>query len=141
MKLFAKTEYACVAMMELAMAANRGEPLRIRDIATQQGIPARFLVQILLQLKGAGLVVSTRGAAGGYQLALPAEKITLWQVIQAVEGNDPVQSSTPHATPVNRVILNVWRELNEKEAQLLSALTIAKLVEKSQSEREEMYYI
>ena len=67
MKLFAKTEYACIAVLELALRYQSGQPVRIREIAETHGIPARFLVQILLQLKGAGIVVSTRGAGGGYQ--------------------------------------------------------------------------
>jgi len=65
MKLSAKTEYACLAMLQLAEEYSGGEPLQIRRIADEHGIPARFLVQILLQLKGGSLVISTRGAAGG----------------------------------------------------------------------------
>ena len=71
MKLSAKTEYACIAMLELAARYDTGEPIRIRTIADEHDIPSRFLVQILLQLKGAGLVNSTRGASGGYQLVVP----------------------------------------------------------------------
>jgi DNA-binding IscR family transcriptional regulator len=52
MKLFAKTEYACIAVLELALRHGSGQPVRIREIAETHGIPARFLVQILLQLKG-----------------------------------------------------------------------------------------
>ena len=66
MKVSAKTDYACLAMLELAAHYGSKEPLRIRTIADEHGIPSRFLVQILLQLKGAGFVASTRGAAGGY---------------------------------------------------------------------------
>src|SRR5437868_6117456 len=62
-KVSAKTEYACIAMLELAASYGSGEPVRIRKIASEHGVPSRFLVQILLQLKGAGLVNSTRGAA------------------------------------------------------------------------------
>ncbi len=64
MKLSAKTEYACLAMLQMAREYENAEPQQIRRIAEEQGIPARFLVQILLQLKGASLVASTRGAAG-----------------------------------------------------------------------------
>ena len=60
----AKTEYACIAVLELAARHAVGEPVRIRDIAEAHGVPSRFLVQILLQLKSAGLVQSIRGAAG-----------------------------------------------------------------------------
>ena len=68
MRISAKTEYACIAMLELASQYGSGEPVRIRRIAERHDVPSRFLVQILLQLKGAGLVASDRGAAGGYLL-------------------------------------------------------------------------
>ncbi len=69
MKVSAKTEYASIAVLELSLSYHTGEPVRIRDIADRHGIPSRFLVQILLQLKGMGIVQSSRGAGGGYQLA------------------------------------------------------------------------
>ena len=69
MSFSAKTEYACLAMLELALRDGSGEPVRLRDVAAAHRIPSPFLVQILLQLKSAGLVESTRGAAGGYRLA------------------------------------------------------------------------
>ncbi len=77
----ARTEYACIAVLALAARHASGETVRIREIADPHGIPSRFLVQILLQLKGAGLVESTRGAAGGYKLAKKPEQITLGQVM------------------------------------------------------------
>ena len=72
MKLSAKAEYACVAMLELAARSNRGLPVSIKAISEQYGISSGFLMQIFLQLKGAGLVSSVRGASGGYQLLRPA---------------------------------------------------------------------
>ena len=59
----AKAEYACVAMLELSARHNDPKPARLADIAEKHGIPQRFLVQILLDLKRAGLIASTRGAA------------------------------------------------------------------------------
>ena len=63
-----------------------GEPVRVNWIAEQHGIPARFLVQILLQLKSSGIVASTRGAAGGYQLVRDPSQITLAEVMDVMEG-------------------------------------------------------
>ena len=83
MKLSAKTEYACLAMLQLAQEHASGEPVQIRRIAEEHGIPSRFLVQILLQLKGASLVVSTRGASGGYRLSRSPYEITIADVIEA----------------------------------------------------------
>ena len=81
----AKTEYACIAVLELAARHSRDEPVRIREIAEAHGVPSRFLVQILLQLKSAGLVQSIRGAAGGYVLAREPEEITLLDVMTVVD--------------------------------------------------------
>src|SRR4051812_41992823 len=85
MRISAKAEYACVAMLELAANYNEPQPVRIKAIADAQGIPQRFLVQILLNLKTAGLVASVRGAAGGYQLARAPEAISLAAVINAID--------------------------------------------------------
>src|SRR5919108_2967689 len=85
MRISAKAEYACVAMLELAASHRAPQPLRIKAIADAQGIPQRFLVQILLQLKTAGLVASVRGASGGYQLARAPERITVADVITAID--------------------------------------------------------
>src|SRR5438270_7819766 len=85
MRISAKAEYACVAMLELAANHADAQPVRIKAIADAQGIPQRFLVQILLQLKTAGLVASVRGASGGYQLAKRPDSITLAAVINAID--------------------------------------------------------
>src|SRR5437764_10794982 len=85
----AKAEYACVAMMELASRHGDPRPVRLTDIADKHGISSRFLVQILLQLKGAGLVNSTRGAAGGYLLARPPETISLYDVVTVIDRTEP----------------------------------------------------
>src|SRR5438046_3206042 len=85
MRISAKAEYACVAMLELAANFRKPQPARIKDIAEAQGVPARFLVQILIQLKTAGLVGSVRGASGGYQLTRSPDKITLADIVNAVD--------------------------------------------------------
>ncbi len=112
MRVSAKAEYACVAMMELAVTFNDPQPVRIKAIAEAQGIPPRFLVQILLQLKTAGLVASVRGAAGGYQLARPPEQISLADIVNAIDD----RTFTPQSalSNINRtratdVLLSVWK--------------------------------
>ncbi len=105
MKLSAKTEYACLAVLELARSYDTGEPVRIRTIAEEHDIPSRFLVQILLQLKGAGLVNSTRGAAGGYQLLKPPEEITLAEVMSVVDGQEKLPNPATAKSPTRRALL------------------------------------
>src|SRR5262249_39743876 len=85
MRISAKAEYACVAMLELAARQRDKELVRLKTLAHAHGIPQRFLVQILLQLKTAGLVQSVRGAAGGYQLARSPKNITLADVINVID--------------------------------------------------------
>ena len=140
MNLSAKTEYACLAMLELAKEYDSGEPLQLRCIAAEQGIPARFLVQILLQLKGASLVASTRGAAGGYRLARPPQEITLADVIDVMEGDERPTSNAAQASPLVRALLAFRRELGDHLRDRLEAETLADLVA-SATQREPMYFI
>jgi len=142
MKLSAKTEYACIAMLELARRYERGEPVRIRDIADEHGIPSRFLVQILLQLKGAGYVASTRGAAGGYQLVKSPAKISLGEVMSVIEGKEEGHTATSAGkSPTARVLATIWRDIAAREQAMLRAIDFAELAEKAKQTADEMYYI
>ena len=140
MKLSAKTEYACLAMLQLAEDFDGGEPVQIRRIAEEHGIPSRFLVQILLQLKGAGLVMSTRGAAGGYRLARSPLDISLAEVIDVMEGDERPETSAAKATPLARSLFELRRELHEAQRERLETATLADLVELAAG-REPMWYI
>jgi Rrf2 family protein len=134
MRISAKAEYACVAMLELAASHGEPQPLRIKAIADAQGIPQRFLVQILLQLKTAGLVASVRGAAGGYQLSRSPEKITLAQVINAIDDRTLAPRSAlgeANRTPIVETVLGVWREVQLQEQQALEHLTLAELLRRA----------
>ncbi len=84
-RVTAKADYALRAALELA-AAEGGGPVKGERIAQAQGIPIRFLENILLELRHAGLVQSQRGAEGGYWLARPAAEINLADILRVVEG-------------------------------------------------------
>ena len=86
MRVSAKTDYALRAVVELASSGDGTTPVKGERLATSQGIPLRFLENILLQLRHAGIVESRRGADGGYKLARPPEEITLADVIRAIDG-------------------------------------------------------
>jgi len=138
----ARTEYACIAVLELAAQYNSKKPVRIREIAAANGIPARFLVQILLQLKSAGIVGSTRGAAGGYQLIRPPEEISLAEVMAVSEGQSSEPgSSLEQGTPASRCLLETWKNVAAVESEMLAAVTFADLVERARGQTENMYYI
>lgn len=142
MRASAKTEYACLALVKLAERYSTGDPVRIREIADDHGIPSRFLVQILLQLKGAGFVQSTRGATGGYQLSRAPEEISLADVVGIIEGpeNQPTAASAID-TPSARALLGVWREVTDVEQQMLASISLADLAERARGEADSMYYI
>ena len=142
MKISAKTEYACLALLELAAHCRSDEPLRIRDIAAAHGIPPRFLVQILLQLKRAGLVSSTRGAAGGYQLARAPETISLGTIMTIIEGHESGLARNPsRVTPAQQALYSVWREVAEIERAALDRINLSDLLDRLGGDQATMYFI
>ena len=140
MKHSAKTEYGAIAVLELARHWNSGETVRIRDIVSAHNVPARFLVQILLQLKAAGLLLSSRGAYGGYRLAVPPNEISLGDIVRILE---PVGRTDPESTHSvsEKTLLDAWSEAAAVEAKTLQSLTFAKLLERAETASNTMYYI
>ncbi|MGZ4381649.1 MAG: RrF2 family transcriptional regulator [Gaiellaceae bacterium] len=136
MRVSAKVDYAVRAAIELAVAAGEG-PLKGERIATAQSIPPKFLENILLDLRHAGLVASQRGTEGGYWLARPPEEITVADVIRAVEG--PIASVrgvrpdeleyTGSAEPLR----DVWLDLRTALRGVLEHVTLADLVARTRS--------
>lgn len=140
MNISNKTEYACLALLELAVHYGRGEPVRLRQIAEKHGIPSPFLVQILAPLKRSGLVASVRGAAGGYRLARPPREVTLGEILALVEG--PPAAPAPAAGSVlSSVLHDVWQQVQRVQAATLASVTLADLVERAAARGERMYYI
>ena len=86
MRITAKADYAVRAAVELAAAAPDGKPVKGEQLARSQDIPQNFLENILTELRRAGIIRTRRGAEGGYQLARPAEEVTVADVLRAVEG-------------------------------------------------------
>ena len=127
-------------MLELAARYGDGEPVRVRDVASAHNIPARFLVQLLLQLKAAGLVTSTRGAAGGYQLAQPPEQITLAAVMSVIEGPAEAPDLQAAPSPMTNSLTATWREVADAQQEMLDNVTFADLLRRAGSAAE-MYYI
>ncbi len=98
-------------------------------------------MQILLQLKGAGFVASTRGAAGGYQLIKPPEEITLGEVMTVIEGNDFEITTSVDNTPAARVLVDAWREVSQAQRDALYGITFGDLVARIKQGSENMFYI
>jgi Rrf2 family protein len=129
-------------MMELAANQGRGQPVRIKAIHAATGIPDRFLVQILLQLKTAKLVASVRGAAGGYQLARSPEQISLAEILNAMEPSSAPRSalSKVRPSPASNTLLGVWSELQAEEQRLLENISLAELLRRSQANTVDLSY-
>ena len=129
MRISAKAEYACLAIIALAERFHEDRPLTIREIAETRDIPGTFLSQILLKLKGAGLVISTRGSAGGYRLSRPPDEIALIDVLRVVDGYG--SPSLERNGPSSPVLAHVWNQIQDSETMVLSGTSIAKLLERS----------
>ncbi|MDR3638561.1 MAG: Rrf2 family transcriptional regulator [Isosphaeraceae bacterium] len=125
MRISAKAEYACLAIIELAKPGGNGSPKRIRDIAEAQGLPERYLVQILLQLKAAGLVHSARGSVGGYHLVRSAEEISVADIIAAIDG--PGEPPRKAASPAARELAEVFERARAAELDVLASAKVDQL--------------
>lgn len=143
MRVSAKAEYACVAMLELAANYTEAQPVRVKAIADAHRIPLRFLVQILLQLKGAGLVTSLRGAAGGYQLARPPEEISLADIIHVIDRPPEArqQAADLGPSPTVQTLRGVWKDVQAAEQRLLEEATLADLVRRAHASNVLTYQI
>lgn len=141
MNLTAKTEYACLAMLELAQHFDTQQPVQVRRIAEGHGIPSPFLVQILQDLKRAGLVTSTRGAAGGYRLARSPQTVTLADVLDVVEGCSEPTTNASATSSLAPVLLDVCHELSTARHEHLAGITLADLVARATVEAGPMWYI
>lgn len=128
MKLSNKGRYAVRALFDIAFY-NAGRPTQVRDIADRQGIPPRFLEQIFQDLKRATIVGSKRGPQGGYSLSRPADKITLGDVVRALEGPIALgerSEATRRAVPEDSRLVteSVFRDLSSKVESCFDAVSI-----------------
>ena len=127
MKVSTRGDYASRALLSLALHSDDG-PTSVRDIAERTGLPQPYLEQILLALKGAGLVRSKRGAGGGYVLARDPTEI-----VSAVDG--PIQAGDfgePHSDGAcdhegQCVLLAIWADVGSTMRKILSGFTLAEL--------------
>ena len=133
-KVSTRGDYASRALLSLALHGGQTQPTSVRDIAERTGLPQPYLEQILLALKGAGLVRSKRGVGGGYILARAPEDVTLGQIVSAVEG--PIVAGDfgePHQNGAcdhegQCALLAVWSEVGELMRRHLDSFTLADMV-------------
>lgn len=141
MKVSTRADYACRALLSLALdKANC--PVATRDLAERTGLPQPYLEQILLALKGAGLVTSKRGVGGGHLLARPPSEIALSDIVGAMEG--PIIAgdfAEPHTDGAcdhegQCVLLSVWSHVGERMRFLLSSISLADVAKMARGEKD-----
>jgi Rrf2 family protein len=136
-----------MAAVDLAMQAGTG-PIQAKSIARRQGIPARFLEQVLHAMKKAGLVSSQRGAQGGYVLSRKPSDVSVAEILEALEG--PVLRMTElngrdHGGSLSGALLaKVWDRVQDAERQVLEGITVEELAGEQrqiEQQRSPMYHI
>ncbi|MBD2102926.1 Rrf2 family transcriptional regulator [Leptolyngbya sp. FACHB-261] len=148
MELSCKSEYALLALFELASKYKEGEPLQIRQIAAKQDIPDRYLEQLLATLRRGGIVRSQRGARGGYLLAREPWAIDLLEIVQCIEGIDnqqaePCGPSGQSTSLEGTIVREVWHEAQLAADAVLKGYTLHDLCEQRNARHRSdlMYYI
>lgn len=149
-----KIVYGIMATIELARHEN-SQPIQAKIIAQRQGIPSRFIEQIMQGLKHNGIVRSARGAQGGYTLALPASHISLAHVVKSMNGSQPDEAlpsesihhdgGTSDPRHLSTVLLSeIWKKVEEAELAVLNKISVQSLLEqyeKLETQGSLMYHI
>jgi Rrf2 family protein len=131
-RISTRGDYASRALLSLALHSDVG-PTSVRDIAERTALPQPYLEQILLALKGAGLVRSKRGVGGGYVLARPPEEILLSEIVSAVDGPITLGDfGQPHQDGAcdhegQCVLLGIWDRAGEQMRGFLEGYNLAQI--------------
>jgi len=141
MKLSAKSEYACLALIYLSENYNKGL-FTIADIAEHKKIPKKFLEQILLILKNGGYVNSRKGSVGGYKLAKSPDNISVAEIIRLMDGAlAPVDSVSkyfyePSPAEESKELINLFRSIRDFVSDKLESTKFSNLVPDSTEAKE-----
>ena len=143
-KISTRGDYAARALLSLALHGS-DRPTSVKEIADRTGLPQPYLEQILLALKGAGLVRSKRGVGGGYVLARDPVDITLGQIVSAVDG--PIVAGDfgePHQNGAcdhegQCILLAVWADVGHHMREHLDSFTLADMVSRSRGTASATY--
>ena len=136
--LSTKSEYAIKALVRLALANGDG-PVQSREIVAYTGIPAKFLEQVMHDLRQGGLVTSQRGKGGGYAIARDPAAISFADVIDLIDGSHGGMGRMRPDDQAEALVEPVWREVRETTRAILRAATIADAA--ARASQTPMYYI
>jgi Rrf2 family transcriptional regulator, cysteine metabolism repressor len=138
-KLSVKSDYAARAVLSLARHYTTGVAQRVEALATEQSVPANYLVQILIELKSKGIVKSIRGKDGGYMLARPPGEISFADVLRAVHGEIFDSTALTDANcPLE--LRQTWQKIKAAVDQTAGSISFQQLLDDA-AQREKMYYI
>jgi Rrf2 family protein len=137
LRLSKKLLFAIEAVVDIAYHAGPG-PVRSTDISRRQGIPRRYLEQVLQELVRKGILSGQRGPRGGYRLARERRRISVGEIVRVVrvlEGaNDP--ANEPNGSEIGvKVVRPIWTELQDELMERFDALTIEELCNRARTER------
>lgn len=144
MTISTKGRYALRIMMDLAN--HIGETIKLKDIATRQGISEKYMEQIIAVLNKAGYVRSTRGAQGGYQLVRPPKDYTVGMILRLTEGSlAPVECLTENALPCERdgkcATVEVYKRIYDAVNDVIDTTTVQDLIDIEQEKAANFYVI
>lgn len=132
MRMPTKARYGLRAMLDLAMHGGHEHPVLLRDIAARQELSERYLEQVFIPLRHAGLVRSARGAKGGFMLSKPPHHIDILEIVEACIGDlsmvECVNSREFCARANDCAARIVWEEMTRSMREVLSGRTLADLV-------------
>ncbi len=130
MRVSTRGDYAARALLSLALHGS-DRPTSVKEIAERTHLPQPYLEQILLSVKGAGLVRSKRGVGGGYVLARPPDDITLADIVAAVEGPQILMADHPDHCEGHCILQEVWIGVDNESRRILERVTLFELVERT----------
>lgn len=139
MRVSARCEYACKALLELSLHWPSSLPLSINTISNKQKIPMRFLVQILMQLKRIELVKSIRGKEGGYLLSKIPKEISLGYVIREMQGPF-IQLANKKLKGKDNVFFPIWQEVERAIGNVLDTVTFQDICDKIKDLQKAIIY-
>lgn len=142
MRISARSRYGVRLMLQLALHYNDGV-LFLKDAAKSEEISEKYLSQIVIPLKARGLLNSRRGATGGYFLARAPDKITVREIVEALEGGLNLLECTKNPAVCRRVsgcaARDVWLTVGEKIFQALDAISLEDLIKIHRGKREKVH--
>ena len=139
MKLSTKGKYGVKALFELALHEGAG-PMSLKAIAERQGLSEHYLEQLAGPLRKAGLIISVRGAQGGYVLSRPSAQITVGDIIRVLEGpigftDCATEGETPPDCATDCVVHGVWEKVTQQIVNVIDSITLFDLAEQARAEQ------